>query len=804
MHRSLASPPLFAVTREERGHITLSEALGAVVHIFVLEDDVVRVAVLPDGTWKMPSTWAIAPGLDDVPAEGRSREDVSGFACPSYAMSEAKGILTIETARLRLSIKLAGFYCRWAMKRGDDWVPIARDRFTQAYDFGWWDGRVRHYLARPESEKFFGLGEVSGAMDRAGRRIRLSNTDALGYSARTSDPLYKHIPFYITYNTETQAAFGLFYDTLSDCAFDFGCERSNYHGRYRLFEAEHGDLDFYVIAGPEVADVTRRFTWLTGKPAFMPKWSLGYSGSTMSYTDAADAQVRMNEFLAKCAEHDILCSSFHLSSGYTSIGTKRYVFNWNRDKFPDPAGFVSHYAEHSVRLAPNIKPALLADHPQYEHCAREGYFITGADGKPMIAYFWDALGSYVDFTNPKAAAWWKAQVKSALLDIGMAATWNDNNECELKDPTARMNFFGKPHAAVEAKPVQSLLMLKASRAAQLEHAPERRPYLVTRAGMAGLQRYAQTWSGDNLTAWETIKYNIRMGLGLALSGVSNAGHDVGGFAGNAPDAELLLRWVECGIFMPRFSIHSWNDDGTVNEPWMHPEITHHVRDLIKFRAYLQPTLYDLMWRYHDTYEPAWRPTFLDFPHDPRCFDDCDEMMLGASLLVAPVVEAGVNRRTVYLPAGADWLHYWSGAQVAGGQSTTVPAEWGRPPLFVRAGSVLPVNVAEQHFARAADERGFEIFPAVDGVPFEATFFEDDGVSFAGQRGAARWHVRVAPTGVRLRVSGSLPDGLPRTAVVILPGSDGRPVACDGGRVVGDVVVDGRRWVKLALDAKREV
>jgi alpha-glucosidase len=152
MHRSLANPPLFAVTREERGHVTLSEPLGAVVHIFVLEDDIVRVAVLPEGGWKMPLTWAIAPGLEDVPAEGRRREDVSGFSCPDYTLSEAKGIATIETARLRLSIKLAGFYCRWAMKVGDAWVPIARDRFTQAYDFGWWDGRVRHYLARPEEE----------------------------------------------------------------------------------------------------------------------------------------------------------------------------------------------------------------------------------------------------------------------------------------------------------------------------------------------------------------------------------------------------------------------------------------------------------------------------------------------------------------------------------------------------------------------------------------------------------------------------------------------------------------------------
>lgn len=796
MHRSLANPPLFAVTREERGHITLTEPLGAAVHIFVLEDDIIRVAVLPDGAWKMPSTWAIAPGLDDVPAAGRSREDVGGFACPAYAMSEAKGILRIETARLRVSIKLAGFSCRWAMKRGDAWVPIARDRFTQAYDFGWWDGRVRHYLARPESEKFFGLGEVSGAMDRNGRRIRLSNTDALGYSARTSDPLYKHIPFYITYNSETQAAFGLFYDTLSDCAFDFGCERSNYHGRYRLFEAEHGDLDYYVIAGPEIADVTRRFTWLTGRPAFMPKWSLGYSGSTMSYTDAADAQVRMNEFLAKCAEHDILCSSFHLSSGYTSIGSKRYVFNWNRDKFPDPAGFVAHYAEHGVRLAPNIKPALLADHPHYAHCAREGFFITDADGKPMIAYFWDALGSYIDFTNPRAVAWWKAQVKSALLDIGMAATWNDNNECELKDPTARMHFFGKPHAAVEAKPVQSLLMIKASREAQLQHAPDKRPYLVTRAGMAGLQRYAQTWSGDNLTAWETLKYNIRMGLGLALCGVSNAGHDVGGFAGDAPDAELFLRWVECGIFMPRFSIHSWNDDGTVNEPWMHREITHHVRDLIKFRARLQPYIYDLMWRYHNDFEPIVRPTFYEFPRDERCLEDNDELMLGSSLLVAAVVRPGVTQRSVYLPRGADWYHYWSRRFVSGGQTVTVPAAWGQPPFFVRAGRALPVNLAEQHFARPADEQGFEVFPRADGG-FAGEAFDDDGISFAYRsQGHVMWRVQADPPGHQLKME--RPIAAQGQVTLIYPSNEPRSITCETARIVGDAAVDGRRHVVLSL------
>ncbi|HEX7944499.1 MAG TPA: TIM-barrel domain-containing protein, partial [Phenylobacterium sp.] len=564
MKPSIKRPPQFRLAGQDGPRVTLASDAGFEVDVFVLEPDIVRVLHRPPGGLRGPRTWAIAPGAEDVADEGRERLDASGFSHPAFTLEETDNRLVIATERLRLSVRLHGLACKWEMHDGEGWRVIVRDRPTQAYNFAWWGEGVAHYLVRDPTERYFGLGERAGELDRAGRRFRLSNVDAMGYDARTSDPLYKHIPFYITRQAATGLAYGLFYDTYADCEFDFGAERSNYHGLFRSFRAEAGDLDYYVIGGPQVADVTRRFTWLTGRPAFLPRWGLGYSGSTMSYTDAPDAQARLMDFIADCRRHDILCDSFHLSSGYTSIGMGRYVFHWNREKFPEPAAFAASFRAAGVRLCANIKPCLLADHPLFAEARDRGLLICDADGHPAWVQFWDGVGAYLDFTNPDAADWWRAHVTADLLEKGIEATWNDNNEFEIVDPDALAAMFGAPAPAIDSKPLQTLLMLRASRRAQREHAPGRRPFLVSRAGAAGLQRYVQTWSGDNATAWESLRWNIRMGLGLALSGVSNSGHDVGGFSGPPPDSELFVRWVEAGVFMPRFSIHSWNDDGTAN------------------------------------------------------------------------------------------------------------------------------------------------------------------------------------------------------------------------------------------------
>lgn len=804
---NLKHPPRFSLASHVDNHLVLTAQAQCRIELFVLADDIIRVLVLPDGEMHGPRSWAIAPGMDDVALEGRERRDLSGFTPPPFKVSSDDAAqLVVETARIRLTVTLDGGFCAWDILHEDVWQRVMSDRKTQAYNFGWWDERVYHYIEKRKDEMYVGLGERAGSLDRANQSYEMRNIDAMGYSARSTDPLYKHIPFYVTWQPEASTGFGLFYDTLADCRFDMGRELDNYHGHYRHFVAEHGDLDYYFIASAGTPlNAVRRFTWLTGRPAWMPKWGLGYSGSTMSYTDAPDAQQRMGEFIAQCREHDVLCDSFHLSSGYTSIGAKRYVFNWNHEKFPDIDGFVQSYLEHGVRLCANIKPCLLQDHPAFEEAARSGLLIESRDGDPAWVQFWDEVGAYLDFTNPDTIDWWKSRVKDSLLKHGIAATWNDNNEFEIWSPDAIARGFGHAYPAHQAKVLQTQLMMRASHDAQREHAPERRPFLVSRAGGVGMHRYVQTWSGDNYTSWETLRFNLKMGLGLAMSGVSNSGHDIGGFSGPAPGPELFARWVAFGIFLPRFSIHSWNDDGTVNEPWMHPEVTQQVAALIKLRYRLIPYLYELLWQSHSAYEPVLRPLFAEFPHDPRCLADGDDMMLGSQMLVAPVVDAGQTTRDVYLPDGARWVSYWSGERFDGGQTVTLPAPFEQPVVLLREGCVIPLNVAEQHFGHAADERAFIAVPPAGAGIARGGCIEDDGETEAWRDGAqGRWHVTLTGDANTLQVAiereGWMPQAQSQVRLLV-PMSEARAIVCatsTHATLVADQTADGWRCVTISI------
>lgn len=719
------------VSQNDAPALRFNGSRGEQFRIDVLDHDLIRVRHYPDGRARLNRTWLVVGKDGDMPLEepleGRARDDLSGFAMPPYAVDSAADQITLRTNALQLTIHLDDFWLEWRDAAGE---RFAADQPHRAYAYDRAGQAVFHYMARRTDEHYYGLGERAGSLDKYGQRFRMVNLDALGYNAETGDPLYKHFPFYITYVPALKIAYGLFYDNLATTTFDLGKEIDAFWGYYRYYQAEAGDLDYTLIYGPSIESVVEKFTRLTGRPCLPPRWSLGYLGSTMSYTEAPDTQEQLKRFVALCQQHDIPCDMFHLSSGYgTDASGTRFVFTWNRARIPDPKAMTQHFHDGGIRLAANIKPHLLQRHPEYEALRACGGMVKASDSDdPALCRFWSGgafesgEGGYVDFTSQAGYDWWKTQLKSALLDFGVDAAWNDNNEYEIWDDDARCDGYGDEFSIALARPLQALQMARASYEATLEHKPDERPFVLSRSGCPGIQRYAQTWSGDNETSWHTLRYNIPMGLGMGLSGAPNTGHDVGGFYGAAPDPELFVRWVQCGVFQPRFAIHSWNTDGTVNEPWMYPDVLPIIRNWIKFRYQLQPYLYSLFWEAHTTGHPINRPLVYEFPDDPRCWTESFDFMVGSHLLVAPVLEPDARTRRVYLPSATWWCDFDEGRWYEGGREIEVAAPLERIPLFVRDGGIIPIKHGDDRVARVF-ARGTAEF----------TLIEDDGISPDYQR-----------------------------------------------------------------------
>jgi alpha-glucosidase len=758
---------------------------GWCCQVFVLADDLIRVLFLRNDTFREPHSWTVAPGDTDVPWTGRERRDLTGFACPAFAVAENEHEVTLMTKALLLRVRLRPFGLHLF---ANDRV-FAADRATCAYQWSEHNNIVRHYMARAQTDRYFGLGDKTGTIDLHGRRLRTLALDALGYDAQTSDPLYKHWPFMLGRDAASGIAYGLYYDTLAPTTFDLGCEYDNYHGFYRYVEIDDGDLDYYLFVGPRLRDVVRKFAELTGRMAFGPRWSLGYANTAMSLTDAPDAQARLAEFAAHAGEHDIPLSAFHFGSGYTSIGKRRYVFTWNHAKFPEPREAIACFKRQNVRVVVNLKPCLLDDHPAYAEVAARGALVNDArTGKPCVGQFWDGEGAHLDFTHSEGVAWWQDSLRRQVLDYGIDAGWNDNNEYEIWDDDAESHGFGSSLRIARSRPLHALLMTRATAEAQAAYRPGERVYTVTRAGPPGIQRYAQTWSGDNTTSWHTLRWNLRMGLTMSLSGMFNTGHDVGGFNGPVPDPELLIRWVQNGVFSPRFIMNSWKAGGEVNTPWLHREAIGPIRAAIRFRYRLMPYLYTLLRRAHERGEPVLRPLCYEFEDDPRAYVDSDDFMFGPGLLVANVVEAGQRERRVYLPTWAEgWYDFHTGEHHAGGCDIVVPAPLDRIPLFARAGAIVPMT-AREDFTLLHDEpsRQLRVFPApgVSGAQF--ALYEDDGISLTYRDGDyAEVDVAMRTTSAEILISAGVSGRykLPyRQLDVVLPATEGRTLVLRGDRI----------------------
>ncbi len=674
----------------EQQHAQYRLADGAALTVRFLAQSLCRVTLHPAIGFKEPHTWAIAPvqpgnSVQDVPWAGRSRLSNEGFTQPECTQIQSPdGNLVLSTSQLRVTLDSQKLHLSWADSSSN---RLVCDRQTSAYLSSTRTGSIRHYFQRDAQQMFYGLGDKTGPLNLAGRRLRTLALDSLGYDPEHGDPLYKHWPFFLTRSAHGKWI-GVYYDTLAACTFDLGCEHDNYHGLYHYVDIDDGDLDYYLMTGETPAQVIRQWMQLIGGTHLPPQWSMGYAQTAMGLADAPNAQSLLTDFIQLARRHEVPISAFHYGSGYSSRAKQRYVFTWNRDKFPDPKKLNQQFHDAGMKVVANIKPCLLTDHPAYAQLSLAGGFIRHQKtAQPIVEPFWDGVGSHLDFTNSGTRQWWQQQFKTQLLGYGVDAGWNDNNEYAIADEAAQAQGSDGAMHLHRHRALQSLLMTRATFEA---HEGEGIAFTVSRAGSPGIQRYAQTWSGDNSTSWRSLRWNIRTGLQMSLSGLFNTGHDVGGFHGPVPDAQLFLRWVQACCLNPRMVMNSWKEGGVSNVPWMHPQVTQEVIAAIQLRYQLMPYLSGLFARATTYFEPIIRPRFYDFPKDENCFTDCDDFMVGSSLLMAPVVEQDASTRLVYLPELNDsgknnaWFDFHTGERFESGKTISIAVNYRSIPLFVRA------------------------------------------------------------------------------------------------------------------------
>lgn len=653
------------------------------------------------------------------------------------AITQTQNTITLASEQLRLELDMDPICIRLYDGEGTQLysalpgAPFTRDS----------NNRVTHYSRMEEDDCFYGFGEKGGALNKNLEFIRQRATDALGYNPEKSDTLYKHIPFYIQLRRSTQKAVGLFYHNFYESVFNMGREKSNYWPRYSYYQADGGDIDLFLLGGGTLARVVDNYTRLTGRPALLPKRSLGYQGSSMYYPELErDADDAVLDFIDTVREEGFPIDGFHLSSGYTNYRGKRCVFTWNRERFKDPAAFLTSMEEKGAQVVPNVKPGFLLCHPLFEEFASKGVFVKDSKDPSQISVgsWWGGPGAFWDYTSPEARRIWKDYLMEQLIQMGTNSIWNDNCEYDsLLDKDAKLDYDGQGGTIGQLKPLMSTLMCKLACEAVTEHDPNARPYVVCRSGSAGIQRYAQTWCGDNETSWKSLRYGIPIITGMGLSGQPNEGADIGGFAGPAPSRELFVRWVQNGIFQPRFSIHSASNDNTVTEPWMFRDATDLIREAMLLRYRMTPYLYAALYEASQTGAPIMRALVYEFQQDARVYDESFEFLFGRDLLVANVLEPGATSRSVYLPAGCKWYDWHDSFRCyEGGQTIEVPVDIRSIPMFLREGGIVPMadnqllNMTRDHVTALR-------LTMAPGRDSSFLLYDDDGVTNDYRKGVFR-------------------------------------------------------------------
>jgi len=596
---------------------------------------------------------------------------------------------------------------------------------------GWRRGTVAGWKRIEPDEHFYGFGERTGFLDKLAERQTNWTYDALDYGSLT-DNMYQAIPFLMA--LRPGLSYGIFFNTTFWSQFDLGAEQP---GVWRM-ETHGGELDYYIIYGPEPAQVLHTYTELTGRMPLPPRWALGYHQCRWSY----ESETEVRELAQEFRKRQIPCDVIHLDIDYMR-GYR--VFTWSPERFSDPAKLVSDLAQAGFKtvtiIDPGVKYEPEAHYPVFDQGVEQDYFVRKADGQLFHGYVWPDKAVFPDFLRPEVRQWW-GNLHQSLTRVGVAGIWNDMNEPSISDRPFgddgnKIAFpldtpqgpVDEPATHAETHNLYGLTMARACCEGLERLRSPQRSFVLTRSGFAGIQRWSSVWMGDNQSLWEHLELSLPMLCNMGLSGVAFVGCDVGGFAGNAT-AELFARWMQVGILYPLMRGHSAMSTAR-HEPWMFGDRVERIcREYLELRYRLLPYLYTLFWEAATTGAPILRPLLYHFPNDSRTYTLYDQVLLGPSLMAAPIYRPGVEYRVVYLPQGT-WYAWWSGNIAEGPTHILAHAPLEQMPLYVRAGTIIPLaplrQYADQHPLGALQLR---VWPGTG----EWTLYEDDGDSFEYRSG----------------------------------------------------------------------
>lgn len=578
--------------------------------------------------------------------------------------------------------------------------------------------KVCVYKNLQAGERFVGLGEALGNLDRRGTGVTLNNTDTYKYGDPRL-PMYSSIPFFI--GLHHQLMYGIFFNNSYKTFFNFGLSTPYFSS----VTMEGGDVDYFFFYDTSVAKVLEHYTSITGRMPLPPKWSIGYHQSRCSYYPQSKVQLIAETFRQKKIPIDCIVLDADYQDGYKP-------FKINKARFPDLPALAAQLQAMNIELTASVYPGVKIDstYESYTDGLKKDVFVKYSNGSLFESEIAPLRCYFPDFTNPKARSWWIEKMKWMPRN-GIHGYWNDMNEPAVSGSYLPDNlwfdFDGRKATALEAKNVYGFQMARSSFEAGLANEKNRRPFVLTRSSFAGVQRYAAVWSGDNTASDEGLLSGILLNNQMGLSGLAFVGPDLGGYIGDGT-RDLFKRWMEVGVFSPFVRNHK-EFFATANEPWSYGEEAEGIsKSYIGFRYRLLPYLYSKFYEATQSGMPIARSLCIDYPFDAAVFDLAYqyEFLFGDALLVAPVTSRETSKK-LYLPKG-DWYDLFTDETVAGSREVMVEIPASKIPVFVKASAIIPMQMLTQS---TKEPPGDTLFVHVYHGLLKNTFtlYEDAGDGF---------------------------------------------------------------------------